>query len=64
MLKTSDRVVTYDLEWGTIERVHEGTATQVRLFDVRTDEGRVLQFVETRLVKRHPFGDLDPKTAA
>lgn len=51
------RVVTNDLEWGTISFVCETSGW----YDVRLDKGGMASMNDERLTTRHPFGDKDPK---
>ena len=58
-----DRVVTNNLEWGIIESLDTNVGDPVPWFVVRLDNGRQELQDASRMSKRHPFGDRDPKAS-
>ena len=57
-----DRVVTNNLEWGTIEAVDTNVSDPVPWFRVRLDNGGIELQDASRMSRSHPFGDPDPAT--
>lgn len=53
------RVVTNDLDWGTVETVRPDGWHSILL-----DSGRRVFMDADRLTTRHPFGDRDPKVTS
>lgn len=58
-----DRVVTNNLEWGTIESRDVPVSDPVPWFKVRLDNGGIELQDASRMARRHPFGDSDPRKA-
>lgn len=56
------RVITNNLEWGTVERLGTDNDPTGPWHTIRLDNGGTDLMNDARLTTRHPFGDPDPKS--